>query len=459
MKLQYIIALLIILSNFSCKKFLEKKPNNLMAVPTNLADFQAILDNNSVTQNATAAAMGMIAADEYYITDALYNTLALDVRMSYLWQKDPFQGLTSAEWARYRVIYIANVVINNIDKTVVATQAEEQLKNNILAHALFVRGYSHYHMQEIFGKPYVPTTAATDLGIPLRMDAELSARTPRSTVKEVFAQILKDLKEAAPYLPRFTATINRPSRLAAFAMLSRIYLTMQDYQHAKDYADSALNISKALYDYNDITVTGTTRAFARFTSPNDFLEVLYPASQQGYTYLTGTAIYIDSTLLNSYAANDLRKNIFFVRNASAGNYYFRGQYSGISLYYNGPFMDELYLNRSEANVRLGKLDEAFRDMDSLLIKRYAKNQYIPYKTSDTKAALKYVLNERKKELVFRGLRWTDLRRLNQDPEHAITITRVISNKTYTLAPNSNNYTYPIPQEEMLLNPITQNERD
>lgn len=456
---QSLLLFIILITGASCKKYLEAKPDIVLAVPSTIEEYQQLLNPNLMITAISPASLGTLAADEYYITDATYNAQSLDVRNIYIWQKDPFQGLPSPEWAKYQQIYTANVVLEGVNSLTPSNAAEQDMQQQITGQALFIRAYLHYHLEEIFGQPYKPVGAATDAGIPLRLNANLAERARRSTVKAVFDQIVNDLNQAATLLPATGSTKNRPTRQTCYAMLSRVYLTMQNYQQAKAFADSALHINAALYDYNNLTITGTTRPFASFASPNDFTELLYAATQQHYNLLTGNTLIIDSGLYKSYAANDIRKTAYFARNASTGNYYYRGQYSGVSAIGNGPFTDELYLNRAECLVRLNNIEAALKDMDSLLIKRYTKNTYIPYKPATQAEALSYVLTERKKELILRGLRWTDLRRLNQETAHAVTLRRITAGKEYTLLPNGNNYTYPIPQEELQYNPLPQNPRD
>ena len=53
---------------------------------------------------------------------------------------------------------------------------------------------------------------------------------------------------------------------------------------------------------------------------------------------------------------------------------------------------------------------------------------------------------------MRGLRWTDLRRLNRDPRYAVTLTRSINGTTYMLPPNDARYVYPIPDAVIAANP-------
>jgi hypothetical protein len=69
-----------------------------------------------------------------------------------------------------------------------------------------------------------------------------------------------------------------------------------------------------------------------------------------------------------------------------------------------------------------------------------------------------ILTERRKELIFRGLRWPDLRRLNKDGA-GVSVTRKLDGQTYTLTPNSLKYTWLIPQQVIDFNPgMPQNPR-
>ncbi len=55
-------------------------------------------------------------------------------------------------------------------------------------------------------------------------------------------------------------------------------------------------------------------------------------------------------------------------------------------------------------------------------------------TNTAQEALAMILAERKKELVARNLRWSDLRRLNNDPAFQVTLKQVIGQKEYMLPP-------------------------
>ena len=94
------------------------------------------------------------------------------------------------------------------------------------------------------------------------------------------------------------------------------------------------------------------------------------------------------------------------------------------------------------------------DINSLLRKRWRRGSFTGYPAGSAGDALDTVLLERRKELAFRGLRWTDLRRLNKEGAN-ITLTRILNGTTYTLAPNGLNYTLPIPPDVISLNKAIQ----
>ena len=161
-------------------------------------------------------------------------------------------------------------------------------------------------------------------------------------------------------------------------------------------------------------------------------------------------------MYNSYSVNDLRKTDCFVLNS--GFPYFSGTYDLKYYNYSGIATDEVYLIRAECYARTGKASAALKDLNTLLVTRWKTGTYIPYSANTADQALTEILTERRKELLFRGLRWTDLRRLNKDSRFAITLTRSYNGVTYSLPPNDQRYAMPIPDNEITNSGIQQNQR-
>jgi hypothetical protein len=292
------------------------------------------------------------------------------------------------------------------------------------------------------------------MGIPLRIKPLLDEIVPRASVQQTFERIIQDLMEAKDLLPAQVDIPhrNRPSKPAVFALIARTYLVMQDYDKALVYADSCLNLYNVIVDYASVNPT-LLRPFPG--SPTEFPEVIYRHVQHDYSVFSSTIANADTTLFAMYNINDRRRDIYFGINGASR--YYKGQYSGNSLLFCGLATDEVYFIKAECLARKGNISAAMGALNAVLTKRWI-GTFTPYNPIDAEDALRIVLKERRKELVCRGLRWSDLRRLNQDPRFAITLTRILNGQIYTLAPNSTRYALPIPDNEIQLSGIPQNPR-
>lgn len=163
---------------------------------------------------------------------------------------------------------------------------------------------------------------------------------------------------------------------------------------------------------------------------------------------------VDSMLYKSYDANDLRKIIFFTSNPD-GSHYFTGSYEGTYVNYNGIATDEMYLIRAECYARSGKIVLAMNDLNALLVNRFKKGTFIPLHAGNDDDALNLILNERRKELIFRMLRFTDIKRLNKEGAN-ITQKRIINGVAHTLSPNDPYYALPIPENVIQYTGMKQN---
>ncbi|MET0573451.1 MAG: RagB/SusD family nutrient uptake outer membrane protein, partial [Pedobacter agri] len=92
-----------------------------------------------------------------------------------------------------------------------------------------------------------------------------------------------------------------------------------------------------------------------------------------------------------------------------------------------------------------------------LVSRFKTGTYRPVVRTDAESALQVVLDERRKELVMRGLRWMDLKRLNAEGAN-ILVSRSFNGQTVSLLPNDSRYALPIPEDIIQLSGIPQNER-
>ncbi len=445
MKFRLIFPFLIFL--FSCGK-LDIKPRQSLVVPTTANDLQGLLNNTDIL-NSNTIVLGEIYTGQYLLSNAVYNSLyAIQHRNAYVFEKDVFNGVTlEAGWDyTYQKVFYANVVLKALESIDPADFGPE-VYNDIWGQALFHRANSFFMLAQIFAKPFI-AIQTTDLGIPLPLSADVHKKLTRSTLQETYRQITDDLIMAAALLPVANSYKTRPSRAAAFALLSRIYLAAEDYQQSSLYSDSCLMLANTLIDYNSLD-TQSPYPISQFNE-----EVIFHATTEYSEIFFAGSHRIGEDLISLYPDNDLRKSIFY--QTVAGDISFKGNYTGNFFLFGGLAVDEVYLNRAECKARNGDIDEALSDINTLSQNRMAEGHFEPVHITDPDNLLLFILDERKRQLPFRGIRWNDLRRLNRDNRFSETLIRTLNENTYTLPPNDNRYVFPIPQYIIAFNEIQQN---
>ena len=184
-------------------------------------------------------------------------------------------------------------------------------------------------------------------------------------------------------------------------------------------------------------------------------EVLFDMSSANLNFLLSTTLRVDTVLISSYATTDRRKDVFF--RISNGRYTSKQSYGGgPTTRFTGLATDEVYLIRAECNARKGNTAVAMSDLNTLLRNRISP--FADLQATSPTDALQKILAERRKELCFRGVRWSDFRRLNKEPQFAVTLIRKIKGQTFTLPPNDQRYVLPIPPVVIFLTGIPQNPR-
>jgi hypothetical protein len=449
----------------SCHKgFLNAKPSSNLEVPTTLSDFQALLDNDEVF--GLVPTLGEASADNYFFTYPYWLSRDTREKNAYVWAVDIFQGQGGQQdWnTPYQQAFYANVVLDGLGS--VPNQDSVAEWNALEGSALFLRAFAFYNIAQVFAPAYDSSLLNSPVGIPLRLHADINIPSTRSTIGQTYQQIIQDLDSAERFLPAGepNAYRNRPIRIAAQALLARVYLSMRNYTQARAYADSALQAYSTLLDYNTLDTTSEIPIVALNA------ETLYQAAFLGSAVTPGSPAYqlalrggfnpstrIDSGLMQSYDSNDLRRVVYY-NYKPLDSSYLKGSYAGTNYPFGGLATDELYLIRAEGAARDSDANSAMADINTLLSARWRRGTFPGYTVRSAREALDTVLLERRKELAFRGLRWTDLRRLNAEGAN-ITLTRSLNGTLYTLAPNSDLYVLPIPPDVISLSAIAQNVRD
>lgn len=450
--------ILIAITAIACKKnWLDGKPNKSLVVPSTVSDYQALLDNTS-TMNTQLPTLSMVGDGDYYISDTKFNALSSPQETgAYLWANTPdfFGGQPCTDWiAAYGRILHANIVLDGI-ATLTIPNSDQTAYQNVKGSALFYRSLDLFDLSQQYCKPFDANTAGSDLGLPLRTSSNINLTVDRSTLNATYSLFINDLLTAIPLLPVTPTFPTRPSKPAAYGLLARIYLSQQNYNKALLYADSCLQLKHDLLNYNNV-VPKKLAPFTRFNA-----EVIYHATLGSYeSAFPVNAQIVSPDLYQLFTANDLRQTYFFVNNSDGQNHMaYQGSYSGAAIPpFGGIATDEIFLIRSECYARTGNVTSAMTDLNTLLQNRYKTGTFTNLTAANADAALALILTERRKELCFRNLRWSDLRRLNTDSRFQVTLTRTVNGQTYTLLPNSPKYLLPLDPIETSSGGLVQNPR-
>lgn len=452
----FFISLSFLVLGSSCKKgFLEVKPDKSILVPQTFTDLQSMLDNTAV-MNITPA-LQVISADEFYTESAIWATfINPSERNSYIWQDDLYEGRTIGDWnTPYRQIFYANIVLGQLSEIEKINQ--DPRISAMRGAALFYRAFAYSQLVQLFCPQYISATAKSELGLPLRLSADVNERPQRSNLSQTYDQILNDLKDSRQLLPERVAYKSRPSKQAAYALMARVYQTMGEHDLASEAAEQALRLNSKLIDFNSLTANlqDESNPFPAVL-PYGNEEVIYYAGSLGYSFL-GRNIFVEKEIMDSYGLDDLRKPLYFF-DWKNGKFTLKGHYGGSTGNFFGLAIDELYLIKAESAARAGEIGITLSTLNSLLVKRYKTGKFINYSINNISELLGVVLLERKKTLIQRGLRWSDLKRLNLDAATQTTITRILNGRSFVLSPNDLKYTFPIPDDEINAGGLEQNKR-
>lgn len=453
-----ILILIVALSFSSCEEaFLGELNNKKLVVPSELEDLQAILDNDTYMNGTIIGAgcpmpiLGEISSDDFDLIPEHYEYFQnMSLGSLYIWEEQyAYDDRTKTSWTQpYKSIFYANNALDGLN-SIKRTEENATAWDNVKGSALFYRAHMFYRLAQLFAPHYDPKSAENDPGVVIRLTADISEDPERVSVQESYDQIIRDLTVAASLLPRVPKFKTRPSNAACFALLAKVYLVMGDYDNSLKYADKTLQIESDLLDYNSLNL------FLPYPIPLLNEEVIFHINMLSNGIPQATSGIVSDELYRMYATDDIRKVAFFNDQRN-----FRGSYDQTYGLFGGLTTSETLLIRAESLVRLGKIKEAVADLN-----RLRKNRFIEgsdYKLTGTgynqTDLLRMTLDERRREMVFRGSTWSDLRRLNMDKRFQRTLKRVVDGVEYSLPPGDPRYVFLIPEETIIQSGIQQNKR-
>lgn len=434
---KYICIAGILFTFTSCEKFLDVQPKGDL-IPKTVQDFDLLA---AAPDFFNTALMPMSLDEDYY--HPTYISLPKDHLSAYLW-KDYFYDQTEddLDWnSAYRSIFNANTILDNIDD---ASGAVVE-KNRVRAEALFHRAYNFFTLVNLYAKHYNAATAATDPGIPLILSAALKDKSDyqRNSVKEVYERVIADLTAAVTSLPAKQDNNARPTIAAAYGFLARVYLYMGDFAKAKEMATASLNENNKLFDLRINTSYGSNLQLVS--------EILVQKIAAIPRFMNTRA----ATKALVFEPKDLRLTRLF---SSFGSF----NYKLFVTYLFGPSVAEMYLIRAEVNARNNDMQGALDDLNTLRQFRFLAADYQPIQASAVPDIFELVMLERRRELMFKGHRFFDTKRLNAEGKWNRSLERIDATNTViaTLSAKDNKWVLAIPRKVITQfnNSLTQNPR-
>lgn len=140
-------------------------------------------------------------------------------------------GNIKSDWVgHYKLIFNANQLINSIEAS--GDTTEGTLIN--LAEAKAIRAFSYFELRRDFGEVPVNLKTITN------PEDEI---TPKNTIAEVDAQIIKDLTEAEKDLPSqwSSAYLGRVTKGFANTILAKLYLYQKNWTKSLEYSEKVIN--------------------------------------------------------------------------------------------------------------------------------------------------------------------------------------------------------------------------
>lgn len=422
------------------------------------------------------------AGDDYQ-----YNNIGGSNRASFYYDMNyqtasEFNTSTVSWQSPYVVIGRANRIIAAAEGGKLSDAVEAKAKiEQYAAEAKVLRALAHFDLVRIYGKPYTEDQGAS-LGVPLVTGVlESNAKPARSTVAEVYTQVVKDLTEAIS--SNALATETKPGYVSVWgakAILSRVYLNMGDYANALSVAEDIIkNSGAALWTRDqyfkawDASTPNESEFLFRLNvagsdDNNDLNGIGNLQQRDGYKEMVATKKFVD--MLTS-DPKDVRNDMFLQAKAEkevavyGTNKVFlnklRGQGGDLRNVTIVPIirLSEVYLTAAECAFRNNDKTKAVEYLNDLVKNRTTTKASLATVDNIT---LERILIERRKELIGEGQRYFDALRNNE------TITRYTSeadkgwHKTLSKEAQSFNRDYfkaiaAIPQAEINANPnIKQN---
>lgn len=425
-----------------------------------------------------------------YSSDSKQITCLKSGASAFSWSADMYEEMVEQNvyntdtWQHYyRRIKGCNVVLDNLDDM----QGKTENRENLRGQALAMRAYYYFMLVNLYAQPYHAegVDIQTAPGVPLILESAVKDEfPPRASIAQIYAQVGKDLLAAAVLLDKYGRNNikYKVTDLFPYAVLARMYLYMENWEKAEEYASLAIGRSAGLRNLASV-YTGNLATDGK----NNVFSINSPELIWGYSNpdeISNFSInppFVENAAPPVYRLSPVLEGLYEAENGSTDmkdlrlKFYFKTYlaypFVALRLHGNksntdgysvtkGIRLAEMYLNRAESYIRRYLKDGseemrqvALDDLNHLRENRYdTRNvEYVPVDYSGT-ALLDFYKEERQRELCFEEHRWFDLRRYGMpELEHELEMEQG-QKRVIVLPARSPRYTLPIPKIVLGRNP-------
>jgi len=421
---------------------------------------ESISDN---VDDRQAGSLQLVNSSPYYFEDVPENSTDSP---NYYWN------------ACYKAIAVANHALEAIEKA-----KDKEAYRAYKGEALVARAYAHFMLVVLFSQPFDPSDTQSKPGIPYvtKPGKVVFGKYQRGTVAAVYEAIEKDLLEGLPLIEdkvyksqKYHFTVS-----AAHAFASRFYLFKKSYSKVVEHANQVFPsgiIKNSLRQVNSQTYRSLQyrelqAQYTKADNPSNILlaetRTMWGRSYPGYRFGLSfnkldellqrpnvtTGVWAYNVYGSETSLHIPKFHEHFVRtslNAQTGI-----PYNMVPLF----TAEEVLFNRAEANAALGNFDAALKDINDFAATRvmqdYNTPVYVParhivdrrkllqfYKTADMRhAIIQCVLDFKRVNFLFEGMRWFDILRHNLAVKHQTQDKGLL-----VLSPSDPMRVFQIPQE-------------
>ncbi|MDR2293456.1 MAG: RagB/SusD family nutrient uptake outer membrane protein [Prevotellaceae bacterium] len=482
-----ITSVILMMLNISCNEYLDEVPDNRLEIDNDEKITRLL--GSGYADHLFVFTTEMMADNVDNIGDRLTSYSRLQDEM-YAWSDIQEIGNESPKlvWQTYyHAIATANQALDAIEKAGNPSRLNPQR-----GEALMIRAFHHFYLVNVFAKHYSTASGDTDLGIVYMEKSEttVSPQYNREPVAEIYRKIERDIEAALPLIDDNIYEIPKYhfNRKAAYAFAARFYLFYRKYDKVITCANEVLGenparvlrdltrISSLVQEYGPIAedyvkpeqnanlllIAGYSqlgRIFGNYSTGKKYMHSRYLAGTETTQCNGPWGIYVSGMFRLpsfSYSAGYIAvpkiPNLFEYTDPVAGIGYRRTVFPALHA-------DETLLCRAEAYIMQENYDAATEDLalwmsqhtiSTVTLSRdiinnfYSTQQYynpddptpkkklnpeVPIVSEEQENFLQCLVQFRRIETIFEGLRWFDIKRFGiviyrryVDVNNSVTVT-------------------------------------